>query len=168
MEMNNIFILKDLIDLGGGQIMGRKKIQKIIYIIQEMKNPFQPPFEFKWNYYGVYSDELADELSVGEFFNIIQETPVVEYDYRSYAIETVEETMTEATFIKEDTQLRKLIQFLNGKESRLLEVLSSIMFFEKKGFTDEEVRNEVFRFKGHLREFFDDAYNVLNEIKVMV
>ena len=113
MEMNNIFILKDLISLGGGQIKGRKKMQKIVYIIQELKNPFKPSFKFEWNYYGVYSDELANELRIGEFFNIVKETPIEEYGYHSYAIETVNDTVTKSTPIKENIQLGELMKFLN-------------------------------------------------------
>lgn len=166
MDMNNIFILKDLVNLGGGQVMGRKKMQKIIYIIQEkFGNLFEPSFEFKWNFYGVYSDELASELSIGEFFNIFRETPVKRYDYLSYAIEVVDETVTETTFITQNEQLNKLMQFLNDKESRLLEVLSSIIFFRGKGFSVEEIECELFKFKGHLREFFDDAYVALGEVE---
>lgn len=55
------------------------------------------------------------------------------------------------------------MQSLNDKESRLLEVLSSIIFFKGKGLSEEEIRCELFKFKGHLREFFDDAYVALEE-----
>lgn len=165
MEMNNIFILKDLISLGGGQIKGRKKMQKIVYIIQELKNPFKPSFKFEWNYYGVYSDELANELRIGEFFNIVKETPIEEYGYHSYAIETVNDTVTKSTPIKENIQLGELMKFLNSKEARVLEVLSSIIFFKQKGFSKEEAKDKLFEFKGHLEGFFDEAYDVLEKLK---
>lgn len=166
MDMNNIFILKDLVNLGGGQVMGRKKMQKIIYIIQEeFGNLFDPSFEFKWNFYGVYSDELASELSIGEFFNIFRETPVKKYDYLSYAIEVVDETVTETTSVIQNEQLNKLMRFLNDKESRLLEVLSSIIFFRGKGLPEEGIECELFKFKGHLRGFFDDAYAALEKVR---
>lgn len=163
MEMNNIHKLRDMINLGGKQIKGRKKMQKIVYIVQDLVNPFNPPFEFKWNFYGVYSDELAGELNVGEFFNIFKETLVIEYNYRSYAIEVLDDTEPVST--DENEQLRKLMQFLNAQEPRLLEVLSSIIYFKNKGCSETEIKSQLLEFKGHLAEFYDDAYNALEEIQ---
>ena len=74
MEMDNVFILRDVISLGGGQVLGRKKLQKIVYIMQEFMGIFDPPFKYRWNYYGVYSYDLAAALDVGKFFDIFTET----------------------------------------------------------------------------------------------
>ncbi|MFA5536977.1 MAG: hypothetical protein WDA53_07400 [Bacillota bacterium] len=138
-------------------------MQKIVYIVQEFVNPFNPPFEYKWNYYGVYSEELAGEVNIGEFFNIFKETPVIEYNYQSYAIEIPGDA--EMTGAEQNVLLGSLMAFLNDQEPRLLEVLSSIIFFEKKGLSEEEINAQLLKFKGHLHEFFDDAYEALEKIK---
>lgn len=166
MDLSNVFILRDLINFGGGQIEGRKKIHKIVYIIQQLANPFQPPYEFRWNYYGVYSEDLAGELSIGEFFGILRETPIMEYGYRTYAIEVADET--NHSVIAGDERLKRLVAYLNSKEPRLLEVLSSIMFFENEGLKGEAINEKLYAYKGHLAEFFDEAYRVYEELKAML
>lgn len=165
MEMNNVFVLRDMINLCGGQVIGRKKMQKIVYIVQEFANPFELPFEYKWNYYGVYSNDLTDELRIGQFFKIFEETPVKEHGYQSYAIKVKDNT--EPTDAIRNKLLGELMRFLNSKEPRLLEVISSIVFFEKEGFSQDEINSRLLEFKGHLKEFFDDAYDALEIIKGM-
>lgn len=165
MKLDNVFMLRDVVKLGGEQIKGRKKMQKIIYILQQLVNPFEPPFKFKWNYYGVYSDELAGELGIGEFFGILKEKPIMEYGYQTYAIVAVDDS--NPTRIASNEQVKSLITSLNDKEPRLLEVLSSILYFENEGLTEDKINDQLLAYKGHLKEFFDEAYNVYKEIKGM-
>ena len=44
-------------------------------------------------------------------------------------------------------------------------VICSIIFFEKEGLSKEEINSRLLEFKGHLKEFFDDAYDALEIIK---
>lgn len=165
MELNNVFKLRDIIELGGGQIIGRKKIQKMVYIMQELTEPFDPPFRFKWNYYGVYSEELTGELGLGEFFGIIKEKQIAGYRYRTFAIEAADDS--NPTGLKNDQKIKELVSFLNRQEPRLLEVLSSIIFFEKECSTDEEVQAKLIEHKGHLKDAFADAASTYARIKNM-
>ena len=166
MDLNNILILRDIINLGGGQVTGNKKMHKIVFIIQEFTNYFNPPFEYKWNYYGVYSDELTSKLRIGRFFKIFEEIPVREYGYQSYAIRVKDNT--EPTHAMDSDVIKELMQFLNSKEPRLLEVISSIIYFRNEGLTREEVDLRLLEFKGHLEKFFDKAYDDLIEINSMI
>lgn len=165
MEMNNVFILRDIINFGGGQVIGRKKLQKIAYIIQEFTGAFTPPLKYGWNYYGVYSYDLASTLTIGKFFDVFNETPVIDHNYRSYAIMTKVEGQTLS--VVENEFVRNLMSFLNSKEPRLLEVLSSIIYFKKEGLSDEAVITKLQEFKGHLSGFYADAYAAVEKIKGM-
>ncbi len=49
-----------------GEIAGRKKLQKIIYIAKKLSFPFQEKFEF--HFYGPYSEELT--LRIEELCNM--------------------------------------------------------------------------------------------------
>lgn len=163
MNWKNTRKLRDLVKLCGGEIVGRKKMQKIVFIIQECVDPFEPSFEYRWNYYGVYSTDLSSELEIGQFFKILQETPVNEHGYQSYAITVIDEV--EATPLMENEKLKSLAEFLNAQESRLLEVISSIIFFRKQGYSPEEEKAQLAALKGHLSDFFEEAYSVLEKIE---
>ena len=163
MEMDNVFILRDVISLGGGQVLGRKKLQKIVYIMQEFMGIFDPPFKYRWNYYGVYSYDLAAALDVGKFFDIFTENPVMDYNYQSYALK-VNSSPGETAIIKNGLAAW-LMQFLNAKEPRLLEVLSSIIYFENEGLSREAIISKLHEFKGHLEYFYEDAYIALMKIR---
>lgn len=43
-----------------GEIVGRKKLQKMIYILKKLNYPFQEKFQF--HFYGPYSEELTLRL----------------------------------------------------------------------------------------------------------
>lgn len=163
MDLKNTLKLRDLVTLCGGKIIGRKKMQKIVFVVQEYENPFEPPFEYRWNYYGVYSADLSHELGISQFFNILREIPVIDHGYQSYAITVVDEA--DATPLMEDKKLKALARFLNEKEPRLLEALSSIIFFRKQGCSPEEVHSKLMASKGHLSRFYEEAYSALREIE---
>ncbi|TYO96608.1 hypothetical protein [Desulfallas thermosapovorans] len=160
--LENIYMVRDIINLAGGQIKGRKKMQKIIYILQQLAKPFRKPYEFRWNFYGVYSDELASELNVGEIFGILRERCLEEHGYRTFIIETVDNS--NASGIEKDEQVKQLVTYLAAKESRVLEVLSSIIFFKDQGYADAALEEKLHVFKGHLASFFDEAFTTYNEL----
>lgn len=60
------------------------------------------------------------------------------------------------------------VAYLNSKEPRLLEVVSSIIFFEKEGYKGEEIDEKLSAYKGHLAEFFDEAYRTYRELQDML
>lgn len=65
LRLMNVFAMSE-------EIIGRKKLQKMIYIAKKMEFPFQEKFEF--HFYGPYSEELT--LRVEELcnFGFIKET----------------------------------------------------------------------------------------------
>lgn len=165
MDISNVLVIRDLINLSGGQVIGKKKIQKIIYIVQKkFDNIFDPPLEFEWDFYGVYSNELAHELSIGEYFNIFKEVSVKEYNYLNYAIETVNKT--QATFITQNKKLKEVMIFLNNKELRFLEILSFIILLKERGFSKDKIGHELLKFRKHLKESFTEAYTTLENMGI--
>ncbi len=160
--LDDIYVLRDIINISGGKIEGRKKIQKIIYIIQQLSSPFSNPYEYRWNYYGVFSEELASEIHMGQAFGILGESYKEEYGYRTYIIEATDSS--NSSDIGANVQLNNVIRFLASKEPRILEVISSIMYFQNKGLDKEEVENKLRELKGHLSAFFEEAFDAHTEL----
>ncbi|NWN94951.1 MAG: YwgA family protein, partial [Bacillus sp. (in: Bacteria)] len=66
-----------------GEIVGRKKLQKMIYIAKKLSFPFQEKFEF--HFYGPYSEELTlkvEELTNLGFVNEVKEKKSGNVQYR--------------------------------------------------------------------------------------
>ncbi len=55
--------------------------------------------------------------------------------------------------------------YLNSKEPRLLEVLSSILYFKKQDYSKDEIDALLHEYKGHLTDFFEQAYIDLEKAK---
>src|SRR5262245_22172373 len=56
------------------RVEGRKKMQKIVHILQELGQPF--PERFEYSYYGMYSRQLRTELDALERENFVVEEPI--------------------------------------------------------------------------------------------
>ncbi|MCL6479728.1 MAG: hypothetical protein K6T65_15230 [Peptococcaceae bacterium] len=157
-----INVISDVVKSCGGKIVGRKKMHKIFFILQELgflKNTF---YNFRWNYYGVYSDELSNDIEIAEFFDILREREEKDGGYRVYVIESVQQDY--CTSIVKSSKFKCAVNILSREESRVLEVLSSIIYFSKKGLNQEEVKEKLLIFKGHLEKFFPAAYNLYDKL----
>lgn len=53
--------LHDLVTTAGGEIAGKVRFQKIVYLLNQLG--FESGFEFEYHHYGPYSEELAEVLS---------------------------------------------------------------------------------------------------------
>lgn len=66
-----------------GEIIGRKKLQKMIYIAKKVAFPFHERFQF--HFYGPYSEELTlrvEELCNMGFLNEVKEKKGGYFQYR--------------------------------------------------------------------------------------
>ena len=61
--------LQALLMEAGGQITGKVRFQKIVYLLDQLG--FESGFDFEYHHYGPYSeglsDTLTDEISMGNF-----------------------------------------------------------------------------------------------------
>src|SRR6267143_4620487 len=79
-------LLLSTIYLSKGEIKGRKRLQKIVCILKyHYSIPFQ--FEFRPYFYGPYSQQLADAISLLEAVGLVEEVEeelpsgILQYDY---------------------------------------------------------------------------------------
>ncbi len=163
--LDNLNIVCDVVKSCGGRIYGRKKMHKIFFILQEKGFTPRRCYEFRWNYYGVYSEELANDIELGEFFDMIKETEDNDGNYKTYVIESAPREYI--TDIINDEKFMSAIKVLSQKETRVLEVLSSIIFFEKQGLRRREVNEKLNIFKGHLKKYFEDAFETYDALKAI-
>ena len=151
-----IELLGCIFDAVGGEIVGRKRVQKLIYILQSIR-VIPKIYEYSWNHYGVYSPEIAQDIEQGEWLGLFREDEIPGSDYSGY--KTRLNNMQGWNLKKFPSKKQKLIQEINSLDVRLLEVISSIIYFKEKGHTEDEIKNLLSVYKGHLRRFFREAYD---------
>lgn len=151
--------------LVSGEIIGRKKLQKMIYIAKKVSFPFHERFQF--HFYGPYSEELTlrvEELCNMGFLNEIKEKKGGYFQYRY----TLTDTGKEFLSLNEVDMpfLQDCLVDMNDQNARFLELVSTVLYFDN--LSKEEVADKVFTLKSSQRyteEEIDLAYAYIEGLK---
>jgi uncharacterized protein len=151
--------------LVSGEIIGRKKLQKMIYIAKKVSFPFHERFQF--HFYGPYSEELTlrvEELCNMGFLNEIKEKKGGYFQYRYTLTDTGKEFLSlnevEMPFLQD------CLGDMNEQNARFLELVSTVLYFDN--LSKEEVTDKVFTLKSSQRyteEEIDQAYAYIEALK---
>lgn len=125
-----------------GEIVGRKKMQKMIYILKQCEIPFEEKFEF--HFYGPYSEELSlrmEELCNLGFIAEQKEKKSNYFQYR-YTITADGEDFLEQSDVNLPPFEAK-IEKMKEKSSRFLELVSTMLYFNELTKTEVEEKVQV-------------------------
>jgi uncharacterized protein YwgA len=148
-----------------GEIVGRKKLQKMIYIAKKLQFPFYEKFDF--HFYGPYSEELTwriEELCNLGFLNEIKEKKGGYFQYRYTLTEAGEEFLSHYDI--DMPHLQECLQDMNEQNSRFLELVSTVLYFEN--LSKDEVKEKVFSLKSKQRyteEEIEQAYLYIEQLR---
>ena len=109
-----------------GEVIGRKKLQKMIFIAKKLAFPFGEKFQF--HFYGPYSEELTlrvEELCNMGFLNEVREKKGGYYQYRYTLTEDGREFLSENEHV-EMPYLEECLTDMNGQNARFLELVSTV------------------------------------------
>lgn len=148
-----------------GEIIGRKKLQKMIFIAKKLSFPFGEKFQF--HFYGPYSEELT--IRVEELYNMgflaeVKEKKGGYFQYRYTLTEDGEEFLQENKM--DIPYLKDCLSDMNSQNARFLELVSTILYFEN--LPKEEVQEKVFTLKSKQRytvEEVEGAYQYIENLK---
>ncbi|WP_106495994.1 YwgA family protein [Lentibacillus sp. Marseille-P4043] len=137
------------------EVIGRKKLQKMIYILQKNHVPFEEKYQF--HFYGPYSEELSlrvEELTNLGFITEEKEDKSSYYQYNYKITGDGKEFLNQ--FALDMPDFTKKVDMLKSKSSRFLELVSTMLFFDdltksevvekvhvvkpKQKYSDEEIR----------------------------
>ncbi len=144
-----------------GNISGRTKLQKIVYILKNKEIPFRQ--KFKYHYNGPYSPDLQLEIE-----ELIDRNILIEKEVNSY-IHVINKD-TEIEYEKDPwlSEKKDLIRFLNNQDFEKLEVTSTIYFLEKSGITDKGIiKKKIEALKPNLKDYIDSSFKLKEEISLM-
>ncbi|HET7578796.1 MAG TPA: YwgA family protein [Bacillales bacterium] len=148
-----------------GEIAGRKKLQKIIFIAKKLKYPFHEKYHY--HFYGPYSEELT--LRVEELCNLgfLTERKETKSGYAQYCYSLTAEGEKFLHHYDVDMPgLDACIASLNSQNARFLELVSTVLHF---GHLDRgDVEEKVFRLKRkqrYTKEDLDRAYTYFEKLR---
>ena len=146
------------------EVTGRKKLQKMVFIAKKMNVPFGEKFQL--HMYGPYSEELTlrvEELCEMGFLveECMDKGSYVQYKYNvSAAGDKFLQSMNVA-----DEKLPLLIDEMQVKSSRFLELVSTLLYFDH--LAKEEQVEKVHIVKNKLNfthEEMDDAFEFIHQL----
>jgi uncharacterized protein len=148
-----------------GEIIGRKRLQKMIYIAKKISFPFQERFQF--HFYGPYSEELTlrvEELCNMGFLNEVKEKMGGYFQYRY----TLTDSGKEFLSLNEIDMpfLQDCLLDMNTKNARFLELVSTVLYFDN--LPKKEVALKVFTIKAkqnYTEAELETAYDYIKMIK---
>jgi uncharacterized protein YwgA len=150
-----------------GEVVGRKKLQKIIYIAKKMNIPFSE--RYKFHMFGPYSEELT--LRMEELCNLgfVDEQREDKGNYYQYRYSLSDEGRKFLGLYELDLpDAKALVDSLNQQSSRFLELVATLLYFED--LSKEDVTEKVFTLKrkqNYSEEDLEEAYRYLDELRTL-
>lgn len=145
-----------------GQVTGRKKLQKMIYIAKKMEFPFHEKYNF--HIYGPYSEELTLRVEELCTMGFLTEQMEDKGSYVQYCYEVTDKgTDFSQAMCDEQQDLGKVVEILNNKSARFLELVSTLLYFDE--LPKNEQIEKVHVVKGKLnftKQEMDDAFGLID------
>ena len=148
-----------------GEISGRKKLQKIVYIAKKLDFPFKEKYQF--HFYGPYSEELTlriEELCNMGYLNEVREKRAGYYQY-CYSVTDAGQDFLSMQEV-DMPAIKDCLLDMNEQNSRFLELVSTVLFFDTLG--KDEVTEKIFTLKSKQKytlEEIDQAYAYIEQLE---
>lgn len=147
------------------EVIGRKKLQKMIYIAKRISFPFHEKFQF--HFYGPYSEELTlriEELSNMGFIHEVKEKKGSYVQYR-YSLTDDGKEFLQANPVHMEN-LEPCFKLMNDQSARFLELVSTVLYFDS--LPKEEVIEKIGILKNkqcYTTTEINAAYDYIEELK---
>lgn len=147
------------------EITGRKKMQKMIYILQKSDVPFEEKFHF--HFYGPYSEELT--LRIEELYNLGFLDEIKEdkgnYSQYHYTITSEGEAFLNQ-FAVEMPAISERVALLQNLSSRFLELVATMLYFGDLSFDEMVEKIHLVKGKQNYTDVeMQDGMRVIAEMK---
>jgi uncharacterized protein YwgA len=148
-----------------GEIIGRKKLQKMVYISKKFHFDFQEKFNF--HFYGPYSEELSLQVEELADLEFISETKESKGSYSQYKYELSPQGREYLGLYPTPMEgYDQFIRLLNQENSRFLELVSTVLYFDK--LSKEEVIDKVEKVKSRQKYSVDEIEKAFTFCEQMI
>lgn len=138
-----------------GRIEGRKRLQKMVHILQELGAGF--PESFQYSFYGMYSLQLKSEIDVLKEECLAKE---LRLPNASFAVERTDdlENLLKNFELNVEPSWAGRARYLNSLTPVVLEGVSTIFYLRKTETDETAVRNRLLTLKPHLQSSVDRCF----------
>ena len=142
-----------------GNVAGRIKLQKIIYILKNKGISFDE--KFRYHYYGPYSQDLQLEIE-----ELVDREFLIEESANPYIYKIKQQDSFHK--VSDIVDNGDLIRLLNKKDYRELELVSTIYFLQNEGIKNKNaIKKKMQILKPRLKELIDTAFELKKEIDAL-
>ena len=154
----NLKNIASLISIAGS-IKGRKKLQKIVFILKTLGAPFYE--KFKLYHFGPYSVDLQLELDELVLLGVISEK--WDSNLCTYSFKNVEE---KESFLKNPkiSEYHSVIDKLNKTDASILELLSTYLYLIENEENELIAKKKLKIIKPHIFNKFEEALKLWGEL----
>ena len=114
-----------------GEVRGRKKLQKMVFIAQNLGYPFGEPFEL--HVWGPYSEVLATKLKEMTDWGFAAEEELPGPAGNHLYVYRPGPNAARASGGSSEDRLADLVTYLNSQDATLLEGAATLMYLKAKG-----------------------------------
>ena len=122
--------LQRLVQAADGQVDGRKKLHKLVYLCQRSGTDLGQAFQF--HMYGVYSPSLAQDVDAAASWGLLEEEALADGSYEIRLPQDFQPAQFGSYATGEDGV--RTVRELADQPSAILEVLSTIVYLWDLGF----------------------------------
>lgn len=151
-----------------GEVVGRKKLQKMIFIAKKLNFPFYEKYNF--HFYGPYSEEVT--LKIEELINL---GLVIEREEKESGYVKYRYSLSEAgerflcNYNVDFPCLRDCVEMMNRKNARFLELVSTILYFDH--LHKQDIIQKIASLKekqNYSEQEIADAFQMIDTLKTLV
>ncbi|CAM3137295.1 YwgA family protein [Filibacter tadaridae] len=147
------------------EVNGRKKLQKMVFIAKKMNFPFAEKYEL--HMYGPYSEELTLRIEELCEMGFLSEQCSDKKSYIQYTYHVSDEgkQFLETAEPPHD-KLAQCIERMNGKSSRFLELVSTLLYFDHLTKDEQIAKVHIVKNKLNFTEQeMDTAFTFIDELQ---
>jgi len=144
-----------------GKVHGRKKIQKMIYLLKVAGTPM--PFQYEYHHYGPYSSGLQaelDDLAQRGFLSESMHDDTYVYEMTDEGRKFKEKLDRFGMTVEVD---RELVRSMARHSSQFLEMVSTYAFLVDTGYERQAAKDKALELKSHLPISIDQAIAYYDE-----
>lgn len=164
--MNTLIQLGQLLQ-AVSQVEGRKRLQKMVHILQEFGVSFD--VRFGYHHFGPFSDQLQDSLQSFQHDRLISETPVGgQFPTSQFKAEPELINLLTLVGASDSPCWARFAAELNDKSPRELEAISTLIYVEKQetSFDAEQLQAAFEKLKPNLKDLLPNAKKALADFRV--
>lgn len=131
-------LLPDILRAADGKIVGRIRMQKIVYLLEQMG--MKSGFRFSYHHYGPYSEELASALDVARLFDGEINEEEERVDWGAYSVFTLADSnrpIPGKIGALDWEQVRSAITAMKAETSVVIELAATIHWLKHKENVDD-------------------------------